>query len=387
LFILLVAGALVIWLAFLLSAVLTSVSSDLNVFAASDADAATTLNCGTPSCGTGTILDYSFTAPANSWAVVAARSTVANGDPDLCVYSDAGYSSLKACSDVSSVNGVVEFRRHGLPSRGGRDELPAHPAHGFGRGLHPARLRDGARVRTGADHPHLVRRQRGQGLQRARDRGDEIPGGPRRDFGDLGLRPRRVPLEPGGRLRRRTRLGGGARRQARRGPGRGHLLRGPPRTTPSAVVLWVNNAATSANYRIEVRTATQLFANVPETFGGTNQRDFFYVPGNPRGWSVLALRPQPTSDADLRLFDSPDYLTLLRSSNAVVGVVDLVIANYANAPEIPGPCLMVSPGPLGSYLLDWHEHPAGSVVGGRRPARSRGRIGTGFTAQLVAGTQ
>src|SRR5262245_65730144 len=49
---LLVAGALVIWLAFLLSAALTAVSSDLMLFEPSYTGAATTLNCGLQNIGT-----------------------------------------------------------------------------------------------------------------------------------------------------------------------------------------------------------------------------------------------------------------------------------------------------------------------------------------------
>jgi hypothetical protein len=106
-----------------------------------------------------------------------------------------------------------------------------------------------------------------------------------------------------------------------------------------------------------------------------------------RSWTVLALRPQPTSDADLKLYDAPDYLTQLSRSTASVGVVDLIVANYANAPEDTGAVLMGSPGPLGVYLLDWFEHPIAMASGDYVALDLGDRIGTGFTANLMAGSQ
>jgi hypothetical protein len=386
LFILLVAGALVIWLAFLLSAVLTSVSSDLNVFAASDADAATTLNCGTPSCGTGTILDYSFTAPANSWAVVAARSTSANGDPDLCVYSNAAYSTLRACSDVSSVNGVVEFVAMDFHRGPGGTNYPRTQRVGSGEVC--TQLDCGALLAPDAAPTvltwftgNVVRVFNVPVTAGTKYRADVVVTSGTSDFGLAAFRSNQVAGYAAGR-------GSAVALADKRGAGQGEGIYFEATASDTiGLVLWVNNAATSANYRIEVRTATELVANSPASFGGTGQRDFFYAPTGARGWAVLALRPQPTSDADLRLFDSPDYLTLLSKSNAVIGVVDLVIANYANAPEDTGAVLMVSPGPLGSYLLDWHEHPIALGSGGFVALDLGGRIGNGYTTQLTAGSQ
>jgi len=386
LFILLVAGALVIWLAFLLSAVLTSVSSDLNVFAASDADAATTLNCGTPSCGTGTILDYSFTAPSNSWAVVAARSTAASGDPDVCVYSNAGYSTLRACSDVSSVNGVVEFVAMDFHRGAGGTNYPRTQRTGSGEvctqlDCGTVLVPDAAPTTLTWFLGNVVKVFNVPVTAGTTYRADIAVTSGTSDFGLAAFRSNHVAGYAAGR-------GSAVALADKRGAGQGEGIYFEATANDTiGLVVWVNNAATSANYRIEVRTATELLANDPMTFGGTGQRDFFFVPSGPRGWSVLALRPQPVSDADLRLFDCPDYLTLLGKSNAVVGVVDLVIANYANAPEDTGAVLMVSPGPLGSYLMDFHEHPAALASGNNVALDLGGRIGTGFTTALVAGTQ
>lgn len=385
-FILLVAGALVIWLAFLLSAALTTVGSDLNVFAASDAAAATTLNCGTPSCGTGTVLDYSFTAPANSWAVVAARSTAGNGDPDLCVYSDAAYTAQRACSDVSPVNGVVEFVAMDFHRGAGGTNYPRTQRSGAGEVC--TQLECGALLVPDAPPTTLtwflgnvVRVFNVPVSAGTTYRANVIVTSGTSDFGLAAFRSNQATGYAAGR-------GSAVALADKRGAGQGEGIYFEATANDTiGLVLWVNNAATSANYRIEVRTATQLFANVPASFGGTNQRDFFFVPGDPRGWSVLALRPQPTTDADLRLYDSPDFLTLLGKSNAVVGVVDLVIANYANAPQDTGAVLMISPGPLGNYVIDWHDQPAALETGVVVPLNLGGRIGTGFTAELAAGSQ
>jgi hypothetical protein len=386
LFILLVAGALVIWLALLLSAALTSVSSDLNVFAASDADAATTLNCGTPSCGTGTILDYSFTAPANSWAVVAARSTAANGDPDVCVYSNATYTTLRACSDVSGVNGVVEFVAMDFHRGAGGTNYPRTQRVGSGEVC--TQLDCGTLLVPGAAPTSLtwftgnvVKVFNVPVTAGTTYHAWVLVSSGTSDFGLAAFRSNQVAGYAAGR-------GSAVALADRRGAGQGEGIYFEATANDTmGLVLWVNNAATSANYRIEVDTATEIPANSPMSFGGTAERDFFYVPSGGRSWTVLALRPQPTSDADLKLYDAPDYLTQLSRSTASVGVVDLIVANYANAPEDTGAVLMGSPGPLGVYLLDWFEHPIAMASGDYVALDLGDRIGTGFTANLVAGSQ
>jgi len=62
----------VLWLAFLLSAALTSVGLLFPDLTATNADAAT-LTCGAEICTTANSADHSFASPANSWAVLGAR--------------------------------------------------------------------------------------------------------------------------------------------------------------------------------------------------------------------------------------------------------------------------------------------------------------------------
>src|SRR5262245_3498324 len=74
-FLLTLALVLVIWLAYLLSAALLTVGSQFPGLTVESANAATSLACGTPSCGTTSPADFQYTAPTNSWAVIGVRST------------------------------------------------------------------------------------------------------------------------------------------------------------------------------------------------------------------------------------------------------------------------------------------------------------------------
>jgi hypothetical protein len=386
LFLLLVAGALVIWLAFLLSAALTAVSSDLNVFAATDADAATTLNCGVNSCGTGTLLDYSFSPTAGSWNVVGSRSTAGTGNPDLCVYADAAYTQLRACSDVGFVNGVVEFVAVDYHRAAATTSYPRMQRSGTGEVC--TQLDCGSMLIVDATATNLtwntsnvVRVFNVPVTQGQTYRADIVVTAGSADFGMAVMQANGVNGYAAGRA-------SATATADRRGTGQGEGLYFDAALSDTiGLVVWVNNAATSANYRIEVRKATRLLANNATSIGGTFQKDFFAVPSNPRGWSVVALRPQVVSDADLRLFSSPDYLTLLATSNATTGVVDYMVTNYANAPEDTSSVLMVSPGPLGTYVMDYHDQPAALTSGDDVTINLGGRVGTGFTANLTAGAE
>jgi hypothetical protein len=388
LFLLLVAGALVIWLAFLLSAALTMVSTEFPTIAVSSADAATTLNCGVPSCGTGTPQDYSFSPPANSWAVVAARSTSATGDPRTCLYADAAYTQQRACSNASGVNGVVEFtvmdfHRSPAVTNYARTERLS------GSGEVCTQLDCGASVLVPDALPLTLAWSAGS-IARVFNvpvvagvtyRADLVVTSGAADFGLAAFRSDLTPNFAAGRAQ-------AVALADKRGAGQGEGIYFDATANDTiGLVLWVNNAAGAGNYKIEVRTATRVLADNPVSFAGTGQRDFFTVPSGPLGWAVLALKPQPLTDADLRLYDGPDYLTLLGKSSAETGVVDFIVANYANAPQDTGAVLMISFGPIGNYTIDWTEHPAALVSAHNAPVELGGRIGTGYTATLNAGTQ
>ena len=375
-----------IWLAFLLSAALTAVSTDLNVFAATDADAATTLNCGVNSCGTGTLLDYSFTPTANSWNVVASRSTTGAGNPDLCVYSDAAYTQLRACSDVSPVNGVVEFVAVDYHRASTATAYPRMQRSGSGEVC--TELDCGSMLTVDAapivltwTTGNIVKVFNVPVTQGQAYHVYQVVTAGTTDFGMAVMQANGANGYAAGR-------GSATALADRRGAGLGEgLYFEATRTDTVGLVLWANNAATTANYRIEVRKATRLESDNAISYGGTGMKDFFAVPSNPRGWSVLALRPSSVSDADLRQYDGPDYQTQVGTANATVGVVDYIVTNFANAPEDTAAVLMISTGPLGPYLMDWQEHPTPLVSGNNVTVSLGGRVGTGFTANLSAGTQ
>jgi hypothetical protein len=392
LFLLLVAGALVIWLAFLLSAALTMVGSEFPTFAVSSADAATTLNCGTPSCGTGATQDFSYTPPANSWAVVASRSTTASGDPRVCLYADAAYTQQRACSNASAVPGVVEFtvmdfhRSAAVTNYARMDRLSGSgevcTQLDCGATL---LLPDAAPLNTSWNLGNVVRVFNVPVTAGTTYRADLVVTGGTSNFGLAAFRSNQQANYAAGRSQ-------AVALADRRGNGQGEGIYFEATANDTVgLVLWVNNAATTATFRIKVRTATRLIANVAQTYVGTNQKDFFTVPEDPRGWAVLALRPaqgfQFGPDADLRLFDSPDYLTLLGTSSAEAGIVDFIVANYANAPQDTGAALMISLGPLGSYTMDYFEHPPLLTSGNNAHIDLGGRVGAGVAMNLTANVE
>ena len=386
LFLLLVAGALVIWLAFLLSAALTAVGSDLNVFAATDADAATTLNCGVNSCGTGTLLDYSFTPTAGSWNVVASRSTAGTGNPDLCLYGDAAYSQLRACSDASLVNGFVEFVAVDYHRAAAATAYPRMQRSGSGEVC--TQLDCGTLLAANGTYSmltwntgNIVRVFNVPVTAGQTYRADVIVSAGSADFGLAVMQANGANGYAAGR-------GSATVSADRRGAGQGEgLYFDAAQSDTIGLVVWVNNAATSANYRIAVRPATRLLPNNPTTFGGTNMKDFFTVPSNPRGWSVIGLRPTAVSDADLRQFNAPDNVTLVGTANATVGIVDYIVTDFAHTTEDTSTVLMISTGPTGSYVMDWHEQPQSLGPAADVALDLGGRVGTGFTADLTAGLQ
>lgn len=366
------------------------VGSEFPTFA-SNADAATTLNCGTPSCGTGATQDFSYTPPANSWAVVAARSTSTTGDPRVCLYADAAYTQQRACSNAGAGLGLVEFavmdfhRSAAVTNYARTDRLS-----GSGEictqldcGASTI-LPDAAPVTLSWTFGNVVRVFNVPVEAGTTYRADIVVTAGTSDFGMAAFRSNLQANYAAGRS-------GAVALADQRGAGQGEGIYFDATANDTiGLVLWVNNAATSANYRIEVRTATRILANDPVTYGGTGQRDFFYIPSAPMGWSVLALRPaqtNPPSDADLRLYDSPDYLGLLSKSSAVAGSVDFIVANYANAPDDTGSVLMISFGPLGNYTIDLNEHPPNLTSGNNSTLDLSGRVGEGRTATLTAGVQ
>lgn len=392
LFLLLVAGALVIWLAFLLSAALTVVGSEFPTFAVSNADAATTLNCAVTSCGSGSPQDFLYSPPANSWAVVGARSTTANGDPRVCLYADAAYTQQRACSNASGTFGVVEFavmdfhRSAAVTNYARTDRIS-------GTGEVCTQLDCGATMLAPDTSPTILSWAAGS-IVRVFNvpvtsgktyRADLVVTSGNADFGLAAFRSNQQANFAAGRS-------SAVALADRRGSGQGEGIYFDATASDTVgLVLWTNNATGSANYRIEVRTATRVLPNDPITYAGTAQKDFFTVPSGPLGWTVLALRPavgaQFPPDADLRLFDGPDYLGLLGSSSAVAGTVDFIVANYAFAPQDTGAALMISLGPLGNYLLDWNEHPSALVSGQNSVLDLGNRVGEGRTMTLSAGTQ
>lgn len=391
LFLLLVAGALVIWLAFLLSAALTVVGTEFPTFAATDADAATTLNCGTPSCGTLTTQDFSYTPPANSWAVVGARSTSASGDPRVCLFADAAYTQQRACSNAGAGFGLVEFTVMDF-HRSAAVTNYARTTRMSGSGEVCTQLDCGASTLLPDASPVTLSWSSGNIVRvfnvpvsaGTTYRADIVVTSGTSDFGMAAFRSNLQADYAAGRS-------SAVALADRRGAGQGEGIYFDATANDTiGLVLWVNNSATSGFYRIEVRTATRILANDPVTYAGTGQRDFFHIPSAPLGWTVLALRPaqtNPPPDADLRLYDSPDYLGLLSKSSAVAGAVDFIVANYANAPQDTGSVLMISFGPLGNYTLDFNEHPPALTSGNNSTLDLSGRVGEGRTANLTAGVQ
>jgi hypothetical protein len=389
-FLLVVAVTLVIWLAVLLSAALTSVGLSFPNLTATNADAAT-LNCSTVTCATSASTDNTFTSPANSWAVVAVRSTLAAGDPRVCLYTDGTYTTQRACSNASSLASFVEFVAV--------DGHHSAAVTAFERTDH---VSGGGEICTALDCGGTTLVPGAAPTVQSWGSGDVariynvpvVAGGTYRadlvetsgttDFG-LAL------FDSHGQAEYAAGRASAVVSADRRGTGQGEGIYFTASATDTlGLVLWGNNAGATANFRIEVRTATKLVSNAFQSYPGESQRDFFAVPSAPRGWAMLALRPVTgiaSTDADLRQYDAPDYLDLVGKSSAEPGVVDFVITNYANTPEDTSAVLMISLGPIGPYVIDWTEQPKVLGENVNDTLNLGGRVGEGRSVNLAAGVQ
>jgi len=387
-----VAVSLVIWLAFLLSAALTTVGVQFPFMAATDAAAATNLPCATASCGSSSPNDYSYTPAANSWIVVGARATTQSNDPRLCLYSDAAFTQQRACSNTGT-NATVEFAvvdHHHTPAVTGY----ARSERVSGTGEICTQLDCGATVLNVTDAPLNLTWTAGSVVRMFNL--PVVAGGTYHVYfvvtsgsANLGL----ALFDSHGQANYSTGRGGAVAQADIRGAGQGEgLVFAATATDTLGLVLWSNTAAGTANYRIEYRTDTKLVANSAQSFPGTDQKNFFAVPGNPRGWSVIACKPTVavvSTDADIRLYDQPDNLNQLGRSSAEAGIVDFIVANYANVPEDSAYVLMVSLGPLGTYKMDWAtgEPTLAQGVTEILDLASHGRVGEGRAVQLVANVE
>ena len=385
-FLLTLAVVLVIWLAYLLSAALLAVGSQIPGLTVETASAATPLSCAVPACGSATPQDFEYTAPANAWAVVGVRSSTGAGNANLCLYGDAALTQTLACSDLSA-NTAVDFVAvdyHHQP--GGTDYVRAQRASGSGDlcttfDCGTSVLTANASPLTATWQANVVVRVFnlvvGAGTYRV---AAMVTSG----TADLGI----AVFNSGGAGYAAGRVGAIAEADANGGGDGEGLYFTATGSDTFGFVVWSNTAAGTANYRVEFRTAEELVPNTAINKGGTGFADFLYVPGTPRAWSVLALRPaiaNPAPDADIAIYARPDFESQLARSNAEAGVVDFLVANYANVPEDTAAALMTSIGPLGSYKLDWMYGPP--VLPSAEPtAMSMGtRVGLGWKMSLVAG--
>lgn len=390
-FLLTIAVVLVIWLAYLLSAALLTVGGEIPGLTVETANAATPLSCATPTCGSSTPQDFEYGAPSNSWAVVGVRSTGATGNADVCVHDDAALTQPFACSNLAD-NASVDFVAVDYHHRAASvDYVRATRAAGSGDVC--TTFDCGTTTLVAGDSPLnttwpagvVVRAFNlvvGAGTYRV---GMAITGG----SADLGLAVFNSAGQAGYAAGRPGALveadaGGGGQSEG--------LYFTSTGSDTFGLVLWSNTAAGTANYRLEFRVAEKLAANVATDEPGLAAADFLYVPTEPRGWSVLALRPaiaNPPADADLRLYSRPDYTTQtqLARSSAEAGIVDFIVANYANVPEDTAAVLMVSLGPVGGYKLQWIYGPPLIASGEPAPVSVGSRVGLAWRANLLAGVQ
>ncbi len=386
-FLLTIAAVLIVWLAFLLSGALATVGVDFPTLAVQSADAAT-LTCGAASCSSASPKDDEFTHASVNWAVVGVRATTASTDPNIRLFADADRTQELAVSDVSGNSGVdfVALDFHHTPpgtfytrsewGSSGSGELCVQYDCGtttLTLGSFNGTWSAGSVVRA-FNLPVTQNLSYRVALAVTSPAGNP----------DFGLAVLRSSGEPNAALGRPQAL---AEADARGANQNEALVFKAPASDTVCVVLWSNTPGGSANIRIDVRLDHELTAGIPQSFGGAAQRDHYFVPTEPKGWSVLALRPAPSTDADLRLYTRPDFLTQLSRSSAEEGIVDFIVTNYANVPEDTAYVLMISLGPIGSYLLDW-EYGMGLIEQGTLlPMNVGGRVGRGIRVELTAGTQ
>ncbi len=384
------AVVLVIWLAYLLSAALLTVGTQFQGLSVPTANAATPLGCATPSCGSATPQDFEYTAPTNSWAVVGVRSSTGGGNANVCVYRDAARIQTLGCS-TQVPNTAVDFVAVDYHHTPGANLDYVRSLRAAGSGDLCTTFDCGTSVLAANATPittswpanQVVRAFNlvaGAGTYRV---GIALTSG----TADLGLA---VFNSAGQANYAAGRSGALAEADARAG-GLGEGLYFTATTSDTfALVVWSNTAAGTANYRLEFRTAEKLVANTAIDRGGTSAADYLYIPPDPRGWSVLALRPAisaPSTDADIKVYTRPDYLTQLERSSAEAGIVDFIVANYANAPEDSAAVLMISLGPIGSYKLDWTYGPPVLPANQFTALNVGGHVGLAWKMNLVAGVQ
>jgi hypothetical protein len=320
--------------------------------------------------------------------VVGVRASTANGNADVCLYEDAGLVQPIDCSN-HPLNAMVDFVAVDYHHRlAGVDYVRAMRTGSgdacttFDCGT-TTLVANAPAVTTTWTTSAVVRAFNlavGAGTYRV---GITVTAG----TADLGL----AVFNSGGQAGFASGRAGALVEADARGAGEGEGLYFTSAGSDTfGLVIWSNTAATTASYRIEFRTVKKLVANTATDEPGTATADFLYVPGEPRGWSVVASRPaagNPAPDSDLKLYTRPDYLEQLVRSTAEPGIVDFLVANYANAPEDTASLLMVSLGPIGGYKLQWIDGPPLILPGEPTPVTVGSRVGLGWRANLVAGIQ
>jgi hypothetical protein len=387
-FLLTIAVVLVIWLAYLLSAALLTVGGEIPGLTVETASAATPLSCATPTCGSSTPQDFEYSAPANSWAVVGVRSTGATGNANVCIHDDAALTQTFACSDLAT-NGAVDFVVVDYHHRAASvDYVRTTRAAGSGEvcttfDCGTTTMTAGTSVNATWPSNGVVRAfnlRVAAGTYRV---GLAVTSG----TADLGLAVFNSAGQAGYAAGRSGALVEADAHASGQGEGLYFTSTG---SDTFGLVVWSNTAAGTANYRVEFRLAEQLVANTSSDESGTAAADFLYVPTEPRGWSVVALRPavgNPAPDADLKLYTGPDYLSQIKRSSAEPGIVDFIVADYANVPEDTAAVLMVSLGPLGNYKLQWIYDPPSIAPGEPAGVTVGSHVGLAWRANLLAGVE
>jgi hypothetical protein len=388
-FILTVAIVLMIWLAFMLSAALSVVGSSFPGFSASVAEAATPILCATPQCTTSAIQDFEYTAPTGTWAVVGARAASSLSDPDVCVYNDAALTQLRACSSITDQGGVdfavVDYHH----TTGGTDYARILRSGGSGEVCttldcgSTTLVLNGSAITTSWTANTVVRAFNlpvGAGTYRV---GVVVTSG----TADLGL----AVFDSDGQANYAAGRPGALAEADARGAGQCEGIYFTAASSDTlGLVLWSNTPGGTANYRIELRSIDKLVANSALSKGGTAQADFLYAPVAPQGWSVLGLKPglgNPPPDADIKIYSRPDYITQLARSSAEAGVVDFIVANYANVPEDTASVLMISLGPIGGYKIEWTYAPPELIAGTDTPLSMGSHVGLAWRLWMVAGVE
>ncbi len=384
-----VAIVLIVWLAFMLSTALSTVGGNLPGLTASAAEAATPLLCATPQCAPAAIQDYEYSAPANTWAVVGARSASSLADPDVCIFDDAGLTQPRACSSITDQGGVdfavVDYHH----TAAGTDYVRVSRTGASGdvcATLDCATttlVLNGSAITTSWTGNSVVRSFNlpvGSGRYRV---GVVVTTG----TADLGL----AVFDSDGQIGYAAGRNGAIAEADANGAGQGEGIYFASSSSDTlGLVVWSNTPGGTATYRIELRSVDGLTANSALNKGGTAQADFLYAPTGTRGWSVLGLKPgtgNPPPDADIKIYTRPDYITQLARSSAESGIVDFIVANYANVPEDTAAVLMISLGPIGNYKIEWTYGMPELIAGTDTPLSMGSHVGVAWTMGMVAGVE